>query len=390
MSSLRNPRLYHEQFQQMKTGGSSLAAGDYFEIDGSVMEGGGQVLRMSAGLSSLMAKPIRIVKVRAGRQKPGLKSQHVSGLSLIRDLTGGQLDGCVLGSSMITFRPGQLRAGDYSADTKTAGAVCLLGQVSLPCAIFAPGPVTLNLKGGTNCDMAPQIDEFTEILLPNIKKIGVNFEYEVVRKGFFPKGGGEVNLFVNPVKTLNPIKMIDPGSIKNIYGWSFTAGNLPVRMAEEMTSAAIKHLKTSGCDYIKNVKIDVETYKEDKDCCPHNGSGIVLVASTTTGCILGGSALGSVKFSPKETGIKAAEELLEAIECGGCVDKHIQDQMIIFMALAPGESQLVTGPLTLHTETAIHIAQTLTGAKFKIENCQENNRAWKIICQGTGFVNPFL
>merc|ERR1719450_1012370 len=297
---------------------------------------------MSPGLSSLLAKPIRIVKVRAGRQKPGLKSQHVSGLSLV------------------TFRPGQLQAGDYLADTKTAGAVCLLGQISLPCAIFAPGPVTLNLRGGTNCDMAPQIDEFTEILLPNIRKLGANFEYEVVRKGFFPKGGGEVNLFVNPVKTLNPIKMIDPGSIKNIYGWSFTAGNLPVRMAEEMTFAAIKHLKTSGCDAIRNVRIDVETYKEDKDCCPHNGSGIVLVASTSTGCILGGSALGSVKFSPQQTGIKAAEELLEAIECGDLLndlDVCAESVVLSYGLYAPGSPTSLSDTSFLRSDLDLKAAE---------------------------------
>merc|ERR1719419_1727103 len=96
------------------------------------------------------------------------------------------------------------------------------------------------------------------------------------------------------------------------------------------------------------------------------------------------------KISPEETGIKAAEELLEAVECGGCVDKYIQDQMIIFMALAAGHSTLVTGPLTLHTETAIHIAEKLTNAKFNIENCQDNNRAWMITCEGIGLTNKHL
>merc|ERR1711976_575466 len=115
--------------------------------------------------------------------------------------------------------------------------------------------MSLNLRGGTNCDMAPQIDELTEILLPNLERIGVNFEFDVVRKGFFPKGGGEVNLYINPVKMLKPINLTDPGTIDKIYGWSFCAGNLPVRVSEEMTSAAIKHLRASGCDLINNVNI---------------------------------------------------------------------------------------------------------------------------------------
>ena len=368
----------------------SFACENFFEIDGSVMEGGGQVLRMSAGLSALLARPIRIVKVRAGRAKPGLKSQHASGLCLIRDLSRGRLEGATIGSGQVSFQPGPLNPGHFSADTQTAGAVCLLAQISLPCALFAPGPVSLDLRGGTNCDMAPQIDEFTEILLPNLERFGVSVDYEVVRKGFFPQGGGIVNFFIKPIKKLQPVRLTDPGKVEKIYGWSFVAGNLPLRVAEQMTEAAVKHLNSSGCDDIKNIQIDIETYKEDRDCCPSNGSGIVLVAKTTTGCILGGSALGSSKLSSHRTGVKAAEEFLEAVECGGCVDKHIQDQLIIFMALAAGRSELVTGPLTLHTETAIHIAEKLTGAKFTIENCPDNNRGWLITCEGIGFTNKNL
>ena len=368
---------------------SSGGDGDYFDIDGSVMEGGGQILRMSAGLAALFSRPIRIQRIRAGRAKPGLKGQHLSGLTLMRDLTGGQLEGAALSSAEIRFRPGQIKAGQFSADTKTAGAVCLLAQISVAPAIFSPGPVSLSLAGGTNTDMAPQIDEYTEILLPNIRRFGINFEYEVVRKGFFPSGGGKVNLFINPVKELKPVCMTDPGQITAITGWSFCAGNLPLRVAEEMTAAAREHLQRSGCEDITGVDINIQTYKEDSQCGPRNGSGIVLVVKTSTGCVLGGSAVGSSKVSSEETGRKAAEELLEAVECGGCVDKFIQDQMIIFMALAGGESKLVTGPLTLHTETAIHIATMMTGATFKIESC-ENNRAWMVTCQGVGYKNKYL
>jgi len=369
---------------------TGVAMGELVDIDGSVMEGGGQILRMSVGLSALLGKPIRIHNIRAGRASPGLKAQHLMGLTLVRDLTGGKLDGGEFGSVEISFRPDHLLSGQFSADTKTAGAVCLLAQVAIPCALFAPSKICLNLRGGTNAMMAPQIDEYTEIFLPNISKFGFEFEFEVVRKGFFPKGGGEVNFFLSPVKQLKSITMTDPGVVESIIGWSFAAGTLPVRVAEQMTSAVKKHLAEANIPALRGVPVNIETYKEDPGCAPNSGSGIVLVAKTSTGCIVGGSALGAPRVSAEVTGIKAAEELLEAVECGGCVDKYIQDQMIIFMALAAGSSTLVTGPITLHTETAIHIAEKLTNAKFKIENCPENNRAWMISCDGVGLVNQYL
>jgi len=358
------------------------------EIDGSVMEGGGQILRMSVGLSALLRRPIKIHGIRAGRSSPGLKAQHLTGISLVRDLTAGKLTGGTFGSTQISFRPGALQGGQYNADTKSAGAVCLLAQISMPCALFAPSQVCLNLRGGTNADMAPQIDEYTEIFLPNIAKFGFEFEFEVVRKGFFPKGGGEVNFFLSPVKELRAIQMTEVGRITEVRGWSFSAGSLPVRVAERMSSSCRSHLAEADCPALRGIEVGIETYKEDTATAQGSGSGIVLVARTSTGCILGGSALGSPRVAAESTGRKAAEELLEAVEAGGTVDKYIQDQMIIFMALARGESRLLCGPITLHTETAIHIAETLTGARFRVCPSPGTQNTWLISCTGIGLVNP--
>ena len=218
----------------------------------------------------------------------------------MRELTGGKLSGGSFGSTEISFMPSTLRAGNYSADTKSAGAVCLLAQVALPCAVFSPAEVCLQLRGGTNADMAPQIDEFTEIFLPNVSKFGFSFEFEVVKKGFFPKGGGLVNFYLKPVSRLEPVNMVDVGRVTEVQGWSFTAGNLPVRLAERMAASCCAHLRgndifvadgvrhqsilpflsEANCERLQGVTPQIESYKEDASAATGSGSGIVVVART--------------------------------------------------------------------------------------------------------------
>ena len=42
-------------------------------------------------------------------------------------------------------------------------SVCLLIQAALPCVCFACGETEILLRGGTNADMAPQIDYFDRV-----------------------------------------------------------------------------------------------------------------------------------------------------------------------------------------------------------------------------------
>ena len=118
-----------------------------------------------------------------------------------------------------------------------------------------------------------------------------------------------------------------------------------------------------------------------------NGNSIAIVVETNTGCVLGSGRIGSRGKSGSDLGREAAEELVEAVKIRACVDHHLQDQLIIFMALASGVSRIRTGPLTLHTKTAIHVAEQLTEAKFSVEPCPDEAGVHFIECRGISFVN---
>ncbi|CAG8794886.1 559_t:CDS:2, partial [Racocetra persica] len=165
---------------------------------------------------------------------------------------------------------------------------------------------------------------------------------DVCNLRYYPQGGGEVILNVDPLveQALKPLSMINRGNIINIKG-RVTIANFPEEVATKIISGVSQVFSNERLPELKNIKPDIEI-------------NIEKIAS-------------GKGQSPVNTGKIAAERLLNNIKHGGCVDEYLQDQLIIFMAIAEGKSQIVTGPVTQHTRTAIHFAEVMSGAKFNIE-----------------------
>lgn len=377
-------------------------------IDGSYLEGGGQVMRNTVALAALLNKSVRIEKIRAGRAKPGLKAQHLCGLELVATIHAATLYGGVVNSSMIVFLPSSAEAAaasssssssasgakQFHVDVKTAGSVCLLVQVSLPCLVFQPTACEVTMIGGTNATGAPQVDYFTLVLAPMLRRMGVEFATDVVARGYFPIGRGQVVLRSSPLATVQPITLTERGHVTEVYIRSFTAGKLPQRLSREMSAA----IQARVCEFLAQrepetatkVKFTVDNVFETQ--CMGNGCGTIVVAHTSTGCRI--AASGVVERNQRsdtvaqEVAAKLVEELTPA---GACTDEYLQDQLIIFMALADGRSTMRTGPLSLHTRTALHFVGLMTGAQFTVtpESTERNHEDQPlqnlIECDGVAF-----
>ncbi|XP_076260398.1 RNA 3'-terminal phosphate cyclase [Rhynchophorus ferrugineus] len=337
-----------------------------FEIDGSLLGGGGQILRVALSLSCLRQVPVRIYNIRAGRPKPGLMEQHLKGVELLRKMCNAHVTGLHPGSCDLTFKPTKIKGGFYECFINTAGSISLILQVAIPCAIFADCPVKLRITGGTNVDMAPQVDYLTEVFRPVLEKFGATFDFELVRRGYYPRGGGEVIIKIRPIQHLTGIDLTKFGNIVSINGWSFSSGTLPPCVSTRIADGVKETLSN-----FKN--INIECYKEDEIIAPHSASGIILVAETDTGCVIGASGLGKKKEKLEVTGKKAALDLLKSIEQEACVDDYCQDQIVIFMAIAKGPSKVKIGGLTQHTKTAIFVVEILAKVQFNVVPIQGGN-----------------
>ena len=367
-------------------------------VDGSRGEGGGQILRNAIAYATILQRGVRIYGVRAGRVNPGLRAQHLTGIRLAVDAmaddekgTNGRLEGDALHSTEIRYQPPAATDDDdandraavertITGDTGTAGSIVLLLQAALPGALFGrknKAPCRLRLRGGTNATMAPQYDYWERVFWPTVREqCGLEadqIQARVLRRGFFPKGGGEVEVRIKPLNKLplQPIRLTNRGDVASIYIRSFHAGNLPRHLAEQMAKVAKSTLRQR----YPNVPLETEIVTERQ--AVGSGLGILVMATTTTGCRLAGSALSSPQKKARDVAAEAARELLQTLDDGGCVDEWLQDQLILFMALAGGVSEMVAGSLTLHTQTAIWIAQELSGAAFEVTRVVDHQQQAK-------------
>ncbi|EFJ50490.1 hypothetical protein VOLCADRAFT_80268 [Volvox carteri f. nagariensis] len=337
-----------------------------------MLEGGGQILRNASAMAAITGVSVAVDRIRAKRTRPGLQPQHLTGLKLVEALCGGHLEGGHVGSSNIILRPGTLPCcggSSFSADTKTAGSCTLMLQVREK---LCERTQKLILRGGTDADMAPPIAYLTDVLIPLLRNLyGDLLECLDIRRGFYPRGGGVVTASVPGLPEgvpLPPLDLTRRGNLSQVVVKTFTAGRVGASVAKRMAASAeaavrrtLKDLGPTG----RGVPVLVETVHEPPDRAVGDGCGVLIFADTDTGCRIGASAKGERGVPAEEIGERAAAELAEALTSGTCVDQWMQDQLIIWMALASGTSRVRCSEPTLHTRTAMVVAeQLLPGVKF--------------------------
>jgi RNA 3'-terminal phosphate cyclase (ATP) len=316
------------------------------EIDGSYGEGGGQILRTALALSAILRKPFTIHHIRSKRKNPGLQAQHLEAVGALTKITEAHTEGVKFGSQKITFFPQRIFSGDYQFEVKTAGSILLLSQaIFLPLCV-AQGPSRVTLVGGTHVPWSPPFHYFSRVLLPILEPMGISVDATLEKWGFYPQGGGRIQLNIKPVHALKPIHLTDRGSLKKIWGLS-TLSNLPRPVAERQKDQALKRIQ-------KELKMDAEiNILYD---APSNGPGsflFLLVEYEKT--VAGFSSLGKKGKPAEKVADEAVDDLKDYLSSEGCIDPHLADQLVPFMILAKGNSSFTTTKMTEHLLTNLWV-----------------------------------
>ncbi len=323
------------------------------EIDGSLGEGGGSIVRISTALSALTSRPFHIHNIRAKRPKIGLAAQHFNSVKSVAQISNANTSGLQIGSSNLEFLPGELDGGNFHIDVKTAGSIGLILQSFMIIAPFASKPSKIQITGGTDIRWAPSVDYIKHVTLPVLQKMGYKANIDLIKRGHYPKGGGEVKAEIFPLKKLNSINILK-SEIDSIKGISH-ASNLPIHVAQRQASSAEKILKETGYD----IEIKIEHIFNNLG----PGSGIVLWAQGNTR--LGGSDIGKPGKPAEIVGKNAAKNLLFDLKTNSALDEHMGDQIIPYMAIA-GNSKFKASKLTLHTMTNLNIVEKFLDKKFEV------------------------
>uniref|UniRef100_A0A7C2ZBP8 RNA 3'-terminal phosphate cyclase n=1 Tax=Ignisphaera aggregans TaxID=334771 RepID=A0A7C2ZBP8_9CREN len=353
-------------------------------IDGSMGEGGGQILRYSLSLSALLMKPVKIINIRAKRVKPGLQPQHLTSVRAVATLSNAEVKGDYKGSTELIFSPRKLKGGNYVFDVGTAGSVTLVLQSILAVLPFLGEKTSIEIRGGTDVPMSPPIDYVRYVLTPLLQLFGIKLSINLIRRGHYPRGGGIVKIVVEPSEYLEPIDIVERGEVSFIGGRSHCV-KLPSHVALRQAHSAKQYLISKGVD--KPIDIEVEYYDPSHD--PHlgPGSGIVVYAKTENS-ILGGDALGA-KGKPAETvGVEAAEKLYNELASGAAIDRHCGDMILPLMALAKGISRITVPELTSHIRTAIDVIRILTGVDVRVDKYKD--KSYIIEVRGLGLSAPAI
>ncbi|MBI1987719.1 MAG: RNA 3'-phosphate cyclase [Nitrospinae bacterium] len=344
------------------------------KIDGSYGEGGGQILRTSLALSAILHQPIEITNIRAKRNRPGLRPQHLTGVRALAKVSQADLRGDALGSTSLAFSPRQIISGRYTFDVAeearsgSAGATSLLFQtLALPLA-YGPESSEVTLRGGTHVPWSPPFQYLAEVFLPLLGRLGYRANLELERWGWYPIGGGVVHLGVEPLTKLQPITLGERGRLKAIKGLSATS-NLPSHVAERQARRAEGRLKALG------LPVEMEVTQ-----APSLGQGsfLFLLALSEEG-IGGFSSLGARGKRAEVVADEAVDDLIRYLDSGCAIEEHLADQLIPFLALAGGNSSFTTSRISQHLLTNIWVARYFLPVKFIVEGEEGSPGAVKVI-----------
>ncbi|MCE9651953.1 MAG: RNA 3'-phosphate cyclase [Nitrosarchaeum sp.] len=319
---------------------------DFIKIDGEFGEGGGQIIRTAITLSCITKQPIIIENIRKNRKIPGLKAQHITAIKILQKICDAKVEGAKMGSTNLKFIPGDVKSCNLIEDIGTAGSISLVLQVLIPVAVCQK-KLNLIIKGGTDTLWSPTIDYTQYVLREAYSRMGINFSIKLIKRGYYPKGGGEVNLDILPsnVKSIS-LNQRKTKNIKLICSFS----NLPNELIKKLVEEIRKKLTEK--------KFIVETQINEENAIDSGAS--LLIFSDDEESIIGIDSI----FDKKTERFNLDLESFTENNLG--VDERLADMLVLPASLTNEMTIFRVNNISKHLETNLFVTSKITGCKYGI------------------------
>ena len=333
---------------------------DFLKINGEYGEGGGQIIRSAVALSCITKQPIHLENIRKNRKVPGLRPQHLTAIKILQKIANAKVIGAEIGSTELKFTPGNIESLELVEDVGTAGSISLILQVLIPVVAISQKKLNLTIKGGTDVLWSPSIDYTQHVLRDAYSRMGIEFSVELSKRGYYPKGGGEINLQVNPS---NVKSVLFSERKTNLVKLICTFSKLPVQIIKNQIEEIEKKLTKEN--------FIVETEIKNQEAIDSGAS--LLIYSIDEHSVIGIDAL----FDKKTQRFDVDVDKFIKNPLG--VDKNLADMIIVPASLGQKKTTFQVREITKHLETNLFVTSKITGCKYGIERI---NGGFEVIVEG--------
>jgi RNA 3'-phosphate cyclase len=324
-------------------------------IDGSYGEGGGQIIRTSLSLAMITGRPLRLVNIRKGRKKPGLRPQHLTAVNACTSISRAIVNNAQLGALEFSFSPESIHPGTYQIHIGTAGSAPLVLQTVLPPLSQTEEESHLLISGGTHVPWSPPFHYLEQVFFPTVERLGYKCKASLSRWGWYPKGGGEIKATIRPAGDSVPGALVHPFEPERVTAIS-ASSRLPEHIRVRQKRQLQKRLGKKG--------IEAEIALMDPPAlCP--GSFVFVCAGGKTS-MAGFSALGARGKPAELVADEAASALLDFLDTRSNLDHHLADQILIYLALTAGQHEFTTSAVTSHLLTNAWVIEQFLPVQFDI------------------------
>lgn len=318
-------------------------------VDGSYGEGGGQILRYAALYSLISGRDTYVINIRANRPNPGLRPQHYTLLRLMRDIFGGQVVGLWVGSTNVRMKFRSPKPVNGRFDIGTAGSISLLLQSLIPPLLNVDSPSDFEIIGGTDVKWSPPISYMELVYSKLVEAFGGIVEIKVLRRGFYPKGGGRVKVYIEPANWRG-FKRTYRGDLTNIVVKNVVC-KLPRHILDRQRNTVVEHLKSRLGD---NIPIRVQ----DEYCTDSLDPGTSIVVVGYDDLLAGGGDSLGERGKPAEIVAEdAVYKMFKWLNLGSAIDKHSADMIIPLAILSGDHVDVGIEEYTRHVDSALYVSR---------------------------------